>query len=719
MKVLETDIAVIGAGPAGVCAALSAARRGRKTVLVTNRPVLGGNSSSEIRVWTRGAVGGGNLYGEEMGVWGELKMTNLYRNPDANPIFWDETLLDLVLNQQGLTLLLNTEITQVEAQQDRVLWVEGDQQATETRWRIQANVFIDATGDSTIGAKAGVPYYVGNDLYDPKREDTGDHHVLCSSILFYTRKEDHPVPFVAPEFAYSMDYVESLANHGGRILSETMGGSDCWWFEYGGSLNTIENAQDIAFELKRMVLGVWNYIKNSGKFDAECSTLEWIGSVPGKRESRRMQTAYLLSSEDIQQEKTFSDGAFYGGWYLDMHPSGGMHEKEKENCVQIPVHLYQVPLRCLYSTKMKNLLFAGRNIGMEREAFASSRVMNTCALAGQASAELAAMMEEKNCPPWELDAQDLKTIQLRLNREDMFLPGTVVEDTEDLVQQAKIEASSWESGMIPERVGTAPLREGGFVMFPAVGGKTVSIEVEVKTATILKGSISYHALPNCRLASSEATEAWQLEPGRQQLQIQIPQEENRFGLAAFLPNADVELVLAKQTRVGFVCGIKNDPAFYEPAAAYETDEGFYDPEQVKNQVGRPWNRPNLWQAAEQDPAPWITARLAAPTEVRQIRLVLDPDLSRELPSSRARQWQKSHKFAARQGMPAHLIREMRIETQDEVGQWKEAAFLQDNYKRLVVAELSGEKVRAIRLTPTKTWGEAPAIYGIHIYEIPV
>lgn len=719
MKVLETDIAVIGAGPAGVCAALSAARRGRKTVLVTNRPVLGGNSSSEIRVWTRGAVGGGNLYGEEMGVWGELKMTNLYRNPDANPIFWDETLLDLVLNQQGLTLLLNTEITQVEAQQDRVLWVEGDQQATETRWRIQADVFIDATGDSTIGAKAGVPYYVGNDLYDPKREGTGDHNVLCSSILFYTRKEDHPVPFVAPEFAYPMDYVESLANHGGRILSETMGGSDCWWFEYGGSLNTIENAQDIAFELKRMVLGVWNYIKNSGKYDAEYSTLEWIGSVPGKRESRRMQTAYLLSSEDVQQEKTFPDGAFYGGWYLDMHPSGGMHEKEKENCVQIPVHLYQVPLRCLYSTKMKNLLFAGRNIGMEREAFASSRVMNTCALAGQASAELAAMMEEKNCPPWELDTQDLKTIQLRLYREDMFLPGTAVDDTEDLVQQAHIEASSWESGMIPERVGTAPLREGGFVMFPAVGGKTVSIEVEVKTSTILKGNISYHALPNCRLASSEATEAWTLEPGRQQLQIQIPQEENRFGLAAFLPNADVELVLAKQTRVGFVCGIKGDPAFYEPAAAYETDEGFYDPEQVRNQVGRPWNRPNLWQAAEQDTAPWLIVRLAVPTEVRQIRLLLDPDLSRELPSSRARQWQKSHKFAARQGMPAHLVREMRIETQDEAGQWKEAAFLQDNYKRLVVAELSGEKVTAIRLTPTKTWGEAPAIYGIHIYETPV
>lgn len=114
MQMMRTQLAVIGGGPAGVCAAIAAAQHGVQTALVTDRPVLGGNSSSEIRVWTRGATGAGNLWAEEMGVWGELKLENLYRNSDANPVFWDETLLDAVLREKNLTLLLNTEIYEVE-----------------------------------------------------------------------------------------------------------------------------------------------------------------------------------------------------------------------------------------------------------------------------------------------------------------------------------------------------------------------------------------------------------------------------------------------------------------------------------------------------------------------------------------------------------------------------------------------------------------------------
>ena len=105
MQTMRTQVAVIGGGPAGVCAAIAAARHGIQTMLVTDRPVLGGNSSSEIRVWTRGATGAGNLWAEEMGVWGELKLENLYRNSDANPVFWDETLLDAVQCEKNLTLL--------------------------------------------------------------------------------------------------------------------------------------------------------------------------------------------------------------------------------------------------------------------------------------------------------------------------------------------------------------------------------------------------------------------------------------------------------------------------------------------------------------------------------------------------------------------------------------------------------------------------------------
>ena len=114
-----------------------------------------------------------------------------------------------------------------------------------------------------------------------------------------------------------MSHIEKILGCGGRIINERMSGSDCWWFEYRGLRDTISNAQDIALELRRLVLGVWNYVKNSRKFDADNCTLEWVGNLPGKRESRRMVTEYMLTEHDVRAQRVFSDTAFYGGWYLD------------------------------------------------------------------------------------------------------------------------------------------------------------------------------------------------------------------------------------------------------------------------------------------------------------------------------------------------------------------------------------------------------------------
>lgn len=714
---IKTQLAIIGGGPAGVCGALAAARRGIRTVLITNRPVLGGNSSSEIRVWSRGAVGAGNVYSEEMGIWGELKLTNLYRNPDCNPIFWDEVLLDAVLAEPNIQLLLNTEISELSLEGNKIKEIRGSQQGTEKRIRVAADVFLDATGDGTIGYLADVPYYMGN-TYVASREEQlpREPELLGCSILFYTKKEDHPIPFVAPDYAYDMDTISQIVNHGGRVVSEKMSGSDCWWFEYGGNLDTIGQFQDITIELKKLVMGVWNYIKNSGQFDAENYTLEWVGSIPGKRDSRRMETEYILAEADVQTGTQFPDGAFYGGWYMDIHPSGGIHDTEEENCVQVPVNVYQVPFRCLYNRKVSNLLFAGRNIGAERQAFASSRVMNTCALAGQAAGELAAQMIQLEKAPLEMSAAEISQIQLRLTRADMFIPGYFPEDKEDLARKAAVTASSHHGGFCGIEEGSYPLSEGGFVIYPGVAGKTAILKVFAQEDTQLKGACHVSLLPN-RLCPgpSVGERTWELKAGKNYLKLEAAVTDG-FVVFEFESNEQVQIALDREERVGFLCGSKDKPDYCTPRLSYLEDCGLYDPQCVVQQPDRPWGKPNQWRAAQEDTQPWVELHWEEVQKIQQIRLYLDPSLNEELPSSRAKFWQESHHFVPRKGMPQHLIRRAALQILDKAGNWETIAAFRNNFQRQVCITLpEAVNTQAIRLAIEETWGDTPAIYQIRIF----
>lgn len=718
---MNKQLAIIGGGPAGVCSALAAARRGIQTALLTNRPVLGGNSSSEIRVWSRGAVGAGNLYGEEMGIWGELKLTNLYRNPDCNPVFWDEVLLDAVLAEPNIELFLNTEISELTLDGDKIKEIRGNQLGSEKHIQIEADVVLDATGDGTIGYLADVPYYIG-DTYVASRKDAPpkEPELLGCSILFYTKKEDHPVPFIAPDYAYDLDKISHMVNHGGRVVSEKMSGSDCWWFEFGGNLDTIGQFQDITIELKKLVMGVWNYIKNSGQFDAGNYTIEWVGSIPGKRESRRMETEYILKEADIRNGTRFPDGAFYGGWYMDTHPSGGIHDTSEENCVQIPVNVYQVPLRCLYNRKVSNLLFAGRNIGAERQAFVSSRVMNTCALAGQAAGELAAQMISLGKAPAQMSAAEINQIRLRLTREDMFIPGYFPEDTDDLAHKAVVMASSHHNGFCGTEEGAYSLSEGGFVMYPGTDGKTAAVKVIAQEDTLLKGKCYLSPLPNrlC-LGTYVKKQVWNLAAGDNCLKLEAA-AKNCFVVFEFEPNEFVQVALDREDRVGFLCGSGNKPDYYTPRLSYLEDLGLYAPECIVQQPDRPWGKPNQWRAAPEDAHPWVELHWDDVQSIRQIRLYLDPSLNEELPSSRTKFWQESHRFIPRKTNPQHLIRSASIQIQDKAGAWETVAAFHNNFQRQVCITLpEAVNTQVIRLAIEETWGDTPAIYQIRIFSSPV
>ena len=452
-------------------AALAAARSGARTLLVTDRPVPGGNSSSEIRVWTRGATGGGNLFAEEMGIWGELKLRALSRDPLGSVLTWDDVLLDALLEQEGLTLLLNTQMTAASVENERIERVSLRGLRTESEQEAQARVFVDCTGDGYLSKLAGVPFRTGRE----GREEFGESLALSApdqftqgcSILLQSRRLDHPAPYAPPDYAYPLERVRQLVDRGGRVVRADMQGSDCWWFEYGGRLDVIAEDQRIGLELRAIALGIWNYIKNSGRYDAENLQLEWLGLYPGRRGSRRLVGEETLTQRDVTGGLGRPGAVAYGGWYMDSHRSGGVLS-EKEQYRQLSLSCYGLSLGCLYNPCVGNLLFAGRCASMSYAAYTSARVMNTCALMGQATGTAAAMCAARGMAPEALARTAQEALRRRLALDDALL-WAHVED--GFLQAGCIIATSVRRPVAAPDGSRWPLSEQTFVVYPACGGQ--------------------------------------------------------------------------------------------------------------------------------------------------------------------------------------------------------------------------------------------------------
>lgn len=292
-KELEADFVVVGGGIAGVCAAIAAAREGVKTILVQDRPVLGGNASSEVRLWALGAtshMGNNNRWAREGAVVDEITSENLWRNPEGNPVVFDAVLLDAVWNEPNLSVLLDTIVHDLEKKGPRIQTITAYSSPASTSYKIAAPLFCDASGDGILGYLAGAAFRVGaekpGEFDEPLAPDKEYGELLGTTIYFYSKDAKKPVHFVAPDFA--LKDITTIPRYE-RIQARDHGAS-FWWLEYGGRLDTIADAAVIKRELLKVVYGIWDHIKNSGRFpEAANLTLEWVGKVPGKRESRRFE----------------------------------------------------------------------------------------------------------------------------------------------------------------------------------------------------------------------------------------------------------------------------------------------------------------------------------------------------------------------------------------------------------------------------------------------
>ena len=443
------DVVVIGGGMAGICAAVSAARLGCSVVLVHDRPVLGGNASSEIRVSISGADSRFKN-ARETGILEELRLEDRFRNHDTDVngetnSIWDMILWEWVINEPKLKLYLNTPATRaVMNDAGMIEAVMARQMGTEKKFRFKGRIFIDSSGDGSIAYSAGADYRMGrearNEFNESLAPEVADELTLGSSLLFESKDMGHPIKFVPPKWAYKYPTDEDLPfrNHN-RITS------GFWWIEYGGELNTIDDNDKIRDELWKVLFGVWDHIKNCGDHSAKNYALDWVGAVPGKRESRRFMGDYILTQDDVQSATLFPDRVAYGGWSIDLHPPKGIYSRGKPAIFNIFPKIYSIPFRCLCSRNVNNLMIAGRNISTTHVAFGSTRVMATCAIEGQAAGTAASICKKYNILPRHVYNSHISELQQQLLKDGCYIIDMKNGDEADLARNASVTASSFDS----------------------------------------------------------------------------------------------------------------------------------------------------------------------------------------------------------------------------------------------------------------------------------
>ena len=489
------DVVVIGGGMSGLCAAMASARQGAQTLLVQDRGVFGGNASSEMRMHISGAsCHWGKKNAAETGILMELQLENKYLNDSYNYSIWDGVLWSAARKTENLTVLLNTTMDTVHSDGKRIQSVECYQMTTEKRFCVTGEIYLDCTGNGTLGYFAGAEYAIGREdgkTYGEKDAPAvADGETMGNTIYFVAEDRGHPVKFVKPDWAYSFDesdFVhryhgdivvyhdaddvvvlrpdEDYADHADQLVEKYDVKSGYWWIELGGDWkDIIGQAEDIRWELYRTIYGVWDHIKNGGDHGAENYELVWVGNLPGTRESRRLLGTHVLTEQEILANSRHADAVAYGGWPMDEHVAGGFRAKG-----QIPSRvrsfpgLYTIPYGCYCSGNIENLMMAGRNISASKLAMGSTRVMGTCAVGGQAAGTAAAMAAQAGLTPAAFGRTHLRQLQQQLLKDDCYIPGLTNQDPADLARAARASASSSRPGFGPEQVlsGIARTEEGG------------------------------------------------------------------------------------------------------------------------------------------------------------------------------------------------------------------------------------------------------------------
>ena len=422
------DLLVAGGGIAGCCAAVTAARLGCKVALVQNRPVLGGNNSSEVRVGLSGLICqepfpklGGLM--DELGGVGHWTAYEARMNPDtersrhileelerhpekiihnAGPAsnYEDGKKLDLVLGA-GVDLFLSTQLDKVEKNGDKIVGVSAKRLSDGARIDFTADMFVDCTGDADLGFLAGADWKSGrepqSETGEPRAPQVPDNMTMGTSVQWYSEESSHEETF--PDCPWALRFTD------GNCIHEKRGD---WQWEAGIGHDHVSEIETIRDHALRAVFGNWSFLKNgsSRRDEYRNSRLEWVAYIGGKRESRRLLGDIVLKEQDILGAVPYDDASFTTTWPVDLHfpvPIEGLDgESFLADCDNPSIEPYPVPYRCLYSRNVSNLFMAGRNISVTHVALGTVRVMRTCGMMGEVVGMAASLCRKHGVSPREI-----------------------------------------------------------------------------------------------------------------------------------------------------------------------------------------------------------------------------------------------------------------------------------------------------------------------------
>lgn len=723
----EYDVVVAGGGLAGMCAAIAAARKGMKTALINNRPVLGGNASSEVGININGACYNGyypcSVYARETGIIEEIKQLIFqyegYR--DCKGAGLDAALFDMIYREKNIELFLNTQVVDAEKEGNRVKSITALGLLDERAYSFYGKVFVDASGDGIVAERAGAAFMFGTEARSEFGEDLAPQKAKRvthgSTVMFHTVDAGRPEKYVRPAFAYDITKLPFFNRLGTKHRTFYKGKDGLyhgfWWVEYGGDLDVIDDNEAITLELRKIVYGLWDYIKNSGRFEGvENLRLVKVCPLAGKRESRRFIGDYILTQNDIRNKTDFPDSAYVGGWPMDVHADKGIYDEDVATNWNFVPGMYNAPFRTLYAKDFENLFLAGRITSCSRVANGSTRVMATCAATGQAVGTAAAMCINETISPRRLCETRIGELQKQLVKDDQTLVGR--QETYDL--NGARATSNANPPLVNGTDGSLRSLNKNMVLALPLVKPTEKVYVRIKntqeeeqllTARILLGTMKECYLPEkCAAAQTVALRAG--FDGEIALDTASLIGKDQKIYLAFSENPALSLYVSATEMTGapsFTMWERTpdaaDPRRYvltrtHDNIAFRTSEreDIYGAENVLSGYNRPYGLPNICIMEKKG------AFLRIDFEekfVREIRLIFNTDLAEDIIYSRC----------------PKLIKDFKVKAEGRG--FEREILVEGNFDRMCSVAVGGAVSRVI-ITPLADYGsEYYEIYGVKIY----